>query len=140
MLKDLFIGKDCAYTFMYNGKNRVAIVLEVQDKQALCWELTENNFRRYNIKNIISPTDVTINKVLRFANDYFAVSGKTSDEIVEYYSERDCIVFFGERFTFVVNKAYLVNQRYGNKVNSRSKDNDYDYMTEPRCQNLDSLK
>ena len=119
----MFVQENRVYTFVYNGKNRVAIVLEIDEdiKQALCWELTVGEFRRYNIKDIQSPTNVTRNlwgtsketgKVLRFENHFFVSSGKTPDEVTEYYKQRNCTVFFGEEFTFVVSNQYLNNETY----------------------------
>ena len=114
----LFVQENYVYTFVYNGKNRVAIVLEINDKQALCWELTVNQFRRYNIKDIQSPTDITHEKVLRFGNEYFSQHGSTTGEVRKYYDNINCLVFFGDEYTFVVNNQYLTGavNNWGNPV------------------------
>ncbi len=108
----LFIEENDAYTFEYNGKPRVAIVLEVQNvsttgenPQALCWELTRNQFRRYNIKSIINPINITFDKVHKYANSFFA--NRSEEAVNKHFDNLDCMVFHTEKYTFIVHRKYL---------------------------------
>lgn len=40
------------YRFPYNGKTRVALVLEADDKLAECWDFSSDDFRKFSYSKI----------------------------------------------------------------------------------------
>jgi len=116
---------DNGYRFHYNGKERVAIALEIEGDIALCWEFTVGAFRRYHISRASTPENITFTKLLKLSQAFFENSTnffcevvresggnkfyelRTEQEIREYYHLNNCTVFFGEEDVFIINDNYL---------------------------------
>jgi hypothetical protein len=96
---------DNGYKFHYNGKERVAIALEIEGDIALCWEFTVGAFRKYHISRASTPENITFTKLLKLSQAFFENS--TEQEIREYYHVNNCTVFFGEEDVFIINDNYL---------------------------------
>lgn len=55
------INSGRVYRFKYNGRTRIALIMDVEDQNVICWDFTSNGYRRFNTNNIVlgSISDVT---------------------------------------------------------------------------------